>query len=79
MRKMVSLATALALIALAALLARLWLQRAALAYNSEGRYFDAAEGVVYTDDAVAVYGLMALLVAACAVAAVIWTARAWRR
>lgn len=79
MKKMVSLATALALVALAALLARLWLQRTSLSYNSEGRYFDAAEGVVYTDDAIAVYGLMTLLVAASAVAAVIWTARAWRR
>lgn len=35
--------------------------RAGLPYNSQGRYFDAEEGVTYTDSAPLVYGVLAAL------------------
>lgn len=44
----------------AALLSILTLQRYQLPYNSEGRYFDAASSVVYKQQAVEVFFLIAL-------------------
>lgn len=63
-RALARLATA-GLALAAALLGALAIRRARLPYNSEGRYFDAAESMVYTDGAVPVLaglaGLAALL------------------
>jgi hypothetical protein len=42
--------------------------RARLPYNSEGRYFDASEGVVYHSQAVIIYGLMSALALAISIA-----------
>ena len=58
-----------------ALLTSIWRQRAALPYNSEGRYFDAAGAVVYQEQAVAIYGGSAALAWIIAVAAVVWALR----
>ncbi len=38
-----------------------WLNRFFLPYNSEGRYFDKATEVVYSDSGVIVYGLFTLI------------------
>src|SRR5207253_3205512 len=54
-----ALATILSMAAL--VLAALSLARASLPYNEQGRYFDAAKGVVYDQSAVLVYGTLALL------------------
>ena len=78
MKKAASLATALIAFTLALLLGRLWLRRAALPYNEQGRYYDAADSVVYTDGAVATYGMLAILGGAAAVAAILWAWRVWR-
>jgi hypothetical protein len=78
MKKAASLATALIASTLALLLASLWLRRAALPYNEEGRYFDAAHSVVYTDGAVGTYGLLAAFFGVVAVAAGVWAWRSWR-
>ena len=74
MKKAVTLAVAVTASALALLLGGLSIRRAALPYNEEGRYFDAAQSVVYTDGAVVTYGLLALLCAAAA----LWAWSAWR-
>jgi hypothetical protein len=55
----------LALLALASSLAAVfltltWRMRAAMPYNSEGRHFDAAQAVVYHEQAVAIYAALAL-------------------
>lgn len=39
----------------------IYLQRAALDYNSEGRFFSAEEGIVYQEQSKDVYGFFALL------------------
>jgi hypothetical protein len=67
-RKTLPTAFALLLTTAALLLARLWLQRLSLPYNEEGRYFDAAHGVVYDEGAIAVYGVLTVLFALLAVA-----------
>jgi hypothetical protein len=63
-------ALSIALLALSAglmlasvVLALLWLQRLSFTYNEQGRYFDAANGVVYDQSAVMVYGILTLLFA----------------
>ena len=38
----------------------LWWQRNVLPYDEQGRYFDAAESVVYQEQAAAVYAVLAL-------------------
>ncbi len=78
MRKAASLAIALLMTSLALFCAFLWSDRASPPYNEEGRFFDVAESVVYTDTAVLTYGLLTLLFAALAFAAILWAARAWR-
>ncbi len=78
MKKAASLATAVIASALALLLGSLWLHRASLPYNEEGRYFDAAHSVVHSDSAVTLYGLVAALFAVAAVAAALWAWKAWR-
>jgi hypothetical protein len=49
MKRAVSLTLALVLAASALLLAWMWRVRSALTYNDEGRYFDSADSVVYSD------------------------------
>jgi hypothetical protein len=61
--------------ALALFSASLWLHRASLPYNEEGRFFDAADSVVYTDSAVTAYVLLTLLFAALACAAIVSVVR----
>ena len=39
----------------------LWLQRLQLDYNSEGRYFDQEQGIVYTDNGIVAYGTVAFV------------------
>jgi hypothetical protein len=78
MKKAVSLAAASVAFTLAVLLGSLWLRRARLPYNEEGRYFDAAHSVVYSDRAVTLYGLLAALFGMAAVAAGLWAWRVWR-
>lgn len=78
MKKAASLATALVAATLALSLAGLWRGRARLPYNEEGRYFDAAHSVVYTDGAVVTYGSLAVLFGAAAIAAGLWAWRVWR-
>ena len=78
MKKALSLAIALVLVAAATLFVWLWRVRATLPYNEAGRYFDSTDSVVYDDGAVVVYGLLALLFTAAAVAATLWTVRIWR-
>jgi hypothetical protein len=79
MKKGISLAAALILIAVALLLSWMWRIRAMLPYNEMGRYYDSANSVVYTDSAVAVLGMLAVAVAMAALAAMLWAARTWRR
>jgi uncharacterized iron-regulated membrane protein len=50
------IALAAAMIAVLALF--LWWQTTRLPYNDEGRYFDAEEGVVHTDDEPPFYGVV---------------------
>jgi len=78
-KKALSLALTLALAACASLLAWLWRARAALTYNEAGRYYDGADGVVYDDGAVLIYGLLALLFGLLLLASVLMTARLWPR
>jgi hypothetical protein len=73
------LAMATLMSAVTLLLARLWFQRAALPYNAEGRYFDAAHSVVYDQGAVGVYAILAALFALAAAATLLWAFRARRR
>ena len=79
MKKGISLAITLMLLACAALTGWLWRERAGLPYNEAGRYFDSDQGVVYDDGAVLVYGLFALAFAAMALMSALLTLRAWRR
>ncbi|CAN0584082.1 unnamed protein product [Laminaria digitata] len=39
----------------------LFLQRSGLPYNESGRYFDAANGVVYEAEAATIYGAIAAI------------------
>jgi hypothetical protein len=78
MRKAASLAAAVTASAAVLILGTLWLGRAALPYNEEGRFFDATHSVVYTDSAVLTYGLLTALSGLAAVAAAIWARREWR-
>lgn len=48
-----------------------WNSRRALTYNAEGRYFDSESAVVLLEQAVAVYGALAILL--CVLAAICWT------
>ena len=38
-----------------------WIKRLSLSYNSEGRYFDQATEIVYTDNGVIVFGLLTFI------------------
>jgi hypothetical protein len=78
-KKAALLALALCLSAAALLFTRLWLYRASLPYNGQGRHFDAAHSVTYDDGAVLVYGLLALVFALPAMLTIFLAARAWRR
>lgn len=53
----------------------LWLNRIALPYNSEGRYFDEVGAVVYEEQSVIVYGLLTLLLFGLLTLAVIWSVK----
>jgi hypothetical protein len=79
MKRGVSLSVTLLLTALALPLAWMWRMRSALPYNDQGRYYDSADSVVYTDSALEVLGLLAIVFAAAAVAAMLWAVRTWRR
>lgn len=57
---------------LAILFAALTVLRARLPYDEAGRYFDPADAVTYDQQAVLVYGLLALAAATAAVVAVVW-------
>ena len=70
------LALAVVAAAAGAWLTSLWRHRAGLPYNAEGRYFDAAEAVVYREQAVAIYGGFAALAWIIAVAALVLALRA---
>ena len=77
-KKSVSLVVAVALAATALLLAALAGRRLLLPYNEEGRYFDAAAGVIYEDAAALVYTLLAALALIAAAAALACAVRVWR-
>ena len=62
-RSIAFFAIAAILFAATLVLAALWLARASLPYNEQGRYFDAANGVVYDQSAVLVYAILTLLLA----------------
>lgn len=79
MRKAISLATASILTVASLAAASAWHGRATFPYNEDGRFFDDAEGVVYGDGAVVVFAVLTLLLSAAAVAALIWSWRAWRK
>lgn len=79
MRKAISLAITLTFAALALLSGALWHERQALLFNEQGKFFDASEGIVYEDGALVVYAGLALLFAALALAAALWTLRVWPR
>ena len=57
---------------LAILCAALTVLRARLPYDEAGRYFDPADAVTYDQQAVLVYGVLALGAAVVAVVAVVW-------
>jgi len=76
--RIVAAAASLASAALTALLAALAMQRGGLPYEN-GRYFDAAESVVYDQGAVAVYALLALGSALVSALLIFATVRLWRR
>ena len=61
MRKLVLRIGGTLMLAGAAISALLWNGRRALSYNSEGRYFDPEQVMVLHEQAVAIYGAMALL------------------
>ena len=50
--------TAILLLVAGAALGALFWQRWSLPYNEQGRYFDAAQGVVYEAQAAEVYGML---------------------
>ncbi|HWT12762.1 MAG TPA: hypothetical protein VN231_08425 [Allosphingosinicella sp.] len=79
MKKGLVLALALLLAALALLSAVAWLRRADLPYNEEGRYFDPADSIVYSDSAVTLLALSTLALAAAALLALWWAVRTWRK
>lgn len=54
----------------ALLFGALWLWRCSLAYNAQGAYLNETEGVVYYEQAVLVYGLLAIACLLCT--AVFW-------
>lgn len=60
---------------LAILFAVLTVLRARLPYDEAGRYFDPVDAVTYDQQAVLVYGLLALAAATVAVVAVVWGRR----
>lgn len=53
----------------------LWLNRIALPYNSEGRYFDEVSTVVYEEQSLIVYGLLTLMTFGLLAVAVIWSVK----
>jgi hypothetical protein len=71
LKKAVSLLLSAVLLAMTALLAATYLERRSLPYNEIGRYFDPAYSVVYEQQAVAVYGILAAIFAV-ATAIVVW-------
>lgn len=77
MRWLAALASAL-LALLTALFTALWLARRELPYNEMGRHFDAASAVVHDAGAVLVYGLLALICGAGALASTLVTLGLWR-
>jgi hypothetical protein len=79
MKKAAALVTASLLCVATLLLGALALRRALLPYNEQGRYFDAANGVVHDQGAALVYALLAGLFALAAFAAILWVRRLWRR
>jgi hypothetical protein len=79
MKRAVSLAITLILVAVASLLAGLWRIRAALPYSEAGRFYDSAESVVYTESAVFAYGMLALVFTAMALMSALLTVHIWRR
>lgn len=60
---------------LTATFAWLWLARSALPYGGEGQYFDAASGVTYSESAVTVYSVAALIAGLVTILLAVW---AWR-
>lgn len=50
----------LALLIAGALLAALWWSRSNLPYNEQGRYFDSATAVVYQEQNLAIYAVLAI-------------------
>lgn len=60
---------------LAILFGALTVLRVRLPYDAAGRYFDPADAVTYDQQAVLVYGGLALLAAVVAVVAFVWKRR----
>jgi hypothetical protein len=79
MRKAASFSLTAVLAGLTALFALTWRNRAALPYNSEGRFFDASDSVVYHDSSVVSYAVMTLFFAAMTAVSAYRMARTWRR
>lgn len=82
LRAMVSLLLAaftLAMATLTLIFSIMWFQRSQLAYNEQGRHFDAAASVVYDGYAVPIYAILALLSGASTIAAAFVTRRSWAR
>jgi len=57
----------------------IWWKRAGLPYNEDGRYFHQATSTVLHDQAVMVYGLLALVFLVLAVGVKWWVRRSLRR
>jgi hypothetical protein len=76
--KGLTLAAAVVLVGLTALLATLAVKRASLPYEN-GRHFDVVYSVVYDESAIAVYGLLALGCAMVSAALVFLTLRMWKK
>ena len=76
MKKAAPLVLALLLGVAGLLLVILALRRAALPYEN-GRFYDAAAGIVYTDSAQLAYGLLAVPFILAALLCAIWAVRAW--
>ena len=79
MKQGLSLTVALTLTASASLLIWMWRIRSRLPYNDQGRYYDSADSVVYTDSAPEMLGLLAIFFTAAALAAIFWAVRTWRQ
>ncbi|NRD89709.1 hypothetical protein C8024_09970 [Sphingopyxis sp. BSNA05] len=77
--KMLSLVTTLSMAALTLGFAMLCYDRMQISYGPSGQYFDARSGVTFSDDAVLVYGLLAMVGCIATIWSTCWMIRVRRR